>query len=146
MLLPWLLPSIVSTTAWRWLFDQTNGLIDQVLLALHAVSPPQLPPDLVGRALALGRGVAGSGFSQSGAALFDADHPLPRDHPLREFYDTPVWLTVPLRCRDRNHGFVGLAADPAHCFTPLDAARARFCACLAALAIERTQLLERAPS
>lgn len=40
LLLPWLLPSIVSTTAWRWLFDETNGLIDQVLLNLHIVSTP----------------------------------------------------------------------------------------------------------
>jgi multiple sugar transport system permease protein len=34
-LLPWLLPLIVSGTLWKWLFNQTNGLIDQVLSGLH---------------------------------------------------------------------------------------------------------------
>ncbi|GCF08919.1 carbohydrate ABC transporter permease [Dictyobacter arantiisoli] len=35
MLLPWLLPIVVSGTIWTWLFDGTNGVIDQVLTALH---------------------------------------------------------------------------------------------------------------
>jgi multiple sugar transport system permease protein len=35
MLLPWLLPLVVAATIWRWLFDQTNGIIDQFLAALH---------------------------------------------------------------------------------------------------------------
>jgi multiple sugar transport system permease protein len=39
MLLPWLLPLIVSGTIWRWLFDQTNGVIDQTLSGLHLISP-----------------------------------------------------------------------------------------------------------
>jgi multiple sugar transport system permease protein len=34
-LLPWLLPLIVSGTVWKWLFNETNGLIDQVLAGLH---------------------------------------------------------------------------------------------------------------
>lgn len=34
-LLPWLLPLIVSGTVWKWLFNETNGLIDQVLSGLH---------------------------------------------------------------------------------------------------------------
>ncbi len=34
-LLPWLLPLIVSGTIWKWLFNETNGLIDQVLASLH---------------------------------------------------------------------------------------------------------------
>ena len=34
-LLPWLLPLVVSGTIWRWLFDQTNGIIDQLLAGLH---------------------------------------------------------------------------------------------------------------
>lgn len=34
-LLPWLLPLVVSGTIWRWLFDQTNGVIDQLLAGLH---------------------------------------------------------------------------------------------------------------
>jgi multiple sugar transport system permease protein len=35
MLVPWLLPIVVSATVWRWLFDETNGVIDQVLSGLH---------------------------------------------------------------------------------------------------------------
>jgi multiple sugar transport system permease protein len=34
-LLPWLLPLIVSGTIWKWLFNETNGLIDQTLAAFH---------------------------------------------------------------------------------------------------------------
>ncbi len=34
-LLPWLLPLVVSGTVWKWLFNETNGLIDQALTALH---------------------------------------------------------------------------------------------------------------
>lgn len=34
-LLPWLLPLIVSGTIWKWLFNETNGLIDQVIAPLH---------------------------------------------------------------------------------------------------------------
>lgn len=36
-LIPWLLPLIVSGTIWKWLFNETNGLIDQFLSALHIV-------------------------------------------------------------------------------------------------------------
>jgi multiple sugar transport system permease protein len=35
MLLPWLLPLVVAGTVWRWLFDQTNGIIDQLLAEGH---------------------------------------------------------------------------------------------------------------
>lgn len=38
-LLPWLLPLIVSGTVWKWLFNETNGLIDQVLSSIHLISP-----------------------------------------------------------------------------------------------------------
>jgi multiple sugar transport system permease protein len=38
-LLPWLLPLIVSGTIWKWLFNETNGLIDQVLVGLHLLPP-----------------------------------------------------------------------------------------------------------
>jgi multiple sugar transport system permease protein len=37
MLLPWLLPLVVSGTVWKWLFDQTNGIIDQMLSGLHVL-------------------------------------------------------------------------------------------------------------
>lgn len=39
MLLPWLLPLVVSGTVWKWLFDQTNGIIDQMLAGLHLLPP-----------------------------------------------------------------------------------------------------------
>lgn len=39
MLLPWLLPLVVSGTVWKWLFDLTNGLIDQMLSGLHVLPP-----------------------------------------------------------------------------------------------------------
>lgn len=38
LLLPWLIPLIVSSAVWRWLLDQDNGAINQVLSALHLVS------------------------------------------------------------------------------------------------------------
>ncbi len=34
-LVPWLLPLIVTGTVWKWLFNETNGLIDQVLAGMH---------------------------------------------------------------------------------------------------------------
>jgi multiple sugar transport system permease protein len=37
MLLPWLLPLVVSGTIARWLFDGTNGIIDQVLASMHLI-------------------------------------------------------------------------------------------------------------
>jgi multiple sugar transport system permease protein len=36
-LLPWLLPLVVSSTIWKWLFNETNGVIDQVLSSMHLV-------------------------------------------------------------------------------------------------------------
>lgn len=36
-ILPWLLPMIVSGTVWKWLFNESNGLIDQVLSSLHLI-------------------------------------------------------------------------------------------------------------
>ena len=36
-LLPWLLPLVVSSTVWKWLFNETNGVIDQVLSGLHLI-------------------------------------------------------------------------------------------------------------
>lgn len=36
-ILPWLLPLIVSGTIWKWLFNESNGLIDQLLSGIHLV-------------------------------------------------------------------------------------------------------------
>ncbi len=38
-LLPWLLPLVVSSTIWKWLFNATNGVIDQVLSSVHVIPP-----------------------------------------------------------------------------------------------------------
>ncbi|HEX4206105.1 MAG TPA: sugar ABC transporter permease [Ktedonobacteraceae bacterium] len=37
ILLPWLIPLVVGGTVWRWLFDQTNGILDQILSGLGLV-------------------------------------------------------------------------------------------------------------
>ena len=36
-LLPWLLPLVVSSTIWKWLFNETNGVIDQILSGVHLI-------------------------------------------------------------------------------------------------------------
>lgn len=38
LLLPWLIPLIVSSTVWRWLLDEDNGAVNHVLRTLHLVS------------------------------------------------------------------------------------------------------------
>ena len=38
LLLPWLIPLIVSSAVWRWLLDEDNGAVNQVLRTLHLVS------------------------------------------------------------------------------------------------------------
>ncbi len=35
LLLPWLIPLIVSSAVWRWILDQDNGALNRVLSALH---------------------------------------------------------------------------------------------------------------
>jgi multiple sugar transport system permease protein len=39
LLIPWLLPIAVSATVWRWLLDQTNGIVDQLGVRLHLLPP-----------------------------------------------------------------------------------------------------------
>ncbi len=38
LLLPWLIPLIVSSAVWRWILDQDNGALNRILSALHLVS------------------------------------------------------------------------------------------------------------
>jgi multiple sugar transport system permease protein len=38
LLLPWLVPIIVSSAIWRWILDQDNGALNRVLDGLHLVS------------------------------------------------------------------------------------------------------------
>jgi multiple sugar transport system permease protein len=38
LLLPWLIPLIAASTAWRWILDEDNGALNRLLGALHLVS------------------------------------------------------------------------------------------------------------
>jgi multiple sugar transport system permease protein len=40
LLVPWLLPLIVSGTTWRWMLGNDSGVLNQLLLHLHLVSHP----------------------------------------------------------------------------------------------------------
>ncbi len=40
ILLPWLLPLIVSSAVWRWLLDQDNGAINRILDTIHLADHP----------------------------------------------------------------------------------------------------------
>ena len=40
LLVPWLLPLIVSGTVFRWIFNAQNGVLDQGLQSLHLISHP----------------------------------------------------------------------------------------------------------
>jgi multiple sugar transport system permease protein len=51
LLLPWLIPLLVSGAVFRWMYDESYGLINQVLLNLHLVKHPL--PWLVDRWFAL---------------------------------------------------------------------------------------------
>src|SRR3954453_14504734 len=38
LLLPWLIPLIVSSAVWRWILDEDNGAMNRLLAALHVFS------------------------------------------------------------------------------------------------------------
>lgn len=40
LLLPWLLPMIVSAAVWRWIFEQDSGVLNRVLSGLGLISEP----------------------------------------------------------------------------------------------------------
>ena len=40
ILLPWLLPFVVTGTVWNWILNQTNGILDQLLFGLHLIGHP----------------------------------------------------------------------------------------------------------
>ncbi|MCO6003484.1 sugar ABC transporter permease [Actinoallomurus purpureus] len=40
LLVPWLLPLVVSGTVWRWMLDNDSGVLNQALLQLHVVGHP----------------------------------------------------------------------------------------------------------
>lgn len=37
ILLPWLLPFVVTGTVWNWILNETNGILNQILLILHLI-------------------------------------------------------------------------------------------------------------
>jgi multiple sugar transport system permease protein len=51
LLLPWLIPLIVSSALWRWILDMDNGALNRVLVGLHLVDAP--PGWLTSTSLAL---------------------------------------------------------------------------------------------
>jgi multiple sugar transport system permease protein len=51
LLLPWLIPLIVSSAIWRWILDMDNGALNRMLLGLHLVDTP--PGWLTSTSLAL---------------------------------------------------------------------------------------------
>ena len=40
LLVPWLLPLVVSGTVFRWMLDTNNGIINHILLGVHIVNTP----------------------------------------------------------------------------------------------------------
>lgn len=40
LLVPWLLPLVVSGTVWRWMFDLDSGVINHTLVNLHLIQQP----------------------------------------------------------------------------------------------------------
>ncbi|GAA1539039.1 sugar ABC transporter permease [Dactylosporangium maewongense] len=40
LLVPWLLPLVVSGTAWRWILETDSGVLNQSLLGLHLIDEP----------------------------------------------------------------------------------------------------------
>jgi multiple sugar transport system permease protein len=40
LLVPWLLPLVVSGTAWRWILDTDSGVLNHALLSLHLIGHP----------------------------------------------------------------------------------------------------------
>jgi multiple sugar transport system permease protein len=40
LLIPWLLPLVVTGTVFRWMLDTSNGVVNQILLAAHLVDTP----------------------------------------------------------------------------------------------------------
>jgi multiple sugar transport system permease protein len=40
LLIPWLLPLVVTGTVFRWILDTSNGVLNHVLLSLHLVDAP----------------------------------------------------------------------------------------------------------
>jgi multiple sugar transport system permease protein len=51
LLLPWVMPTVVTALTWNWIFDGTFGVLNYILLSLHLVSMPV--PWLADRTMAM---------------------------------------------------------------------------------------------
>lgn len=40
ILVPWLIPQLISGTMFKWMFDSTDGIVNQMLLSLHIIHQP----------------------------------------------------------------------------------------------------------
>ncbi|MCL6444712.1 MAG: sugar ABC transporter permease [Alicyclobacillus sp.] len=40
ILVPWLIPQLISGTIFKWMFDSTDGIVNQMLLSLHLIHQP----------------------------------------------------------------------------------------------------------
>lgn len=40
LLLPWIIPTVISTLVWRWMFDSSNGVLNYLLTSLHIIQSP----------------------------------------------------------------------------------------------------------
>jgi multiple sugar transport system permease protein len=40
LLLPWIIPTVLSTLAWKWMFDPTFSVINWAAVSLHLIQPP----------------------------------------------------------------------------------------------------------
>ena len=69
MLLPWIIPTVLSTLAWQWMFDATFSVFNWMLLNAGLISK---------RILWLGDGVTGDGVSDRGERV--ARHAVLRHH------------------------------------------------------------------
>lgn len=40
LLLPWIIPTVISTLVWRWMFDSSNGILNYLLMSVHLIHSP----------------------------------------------------------------------------------------------------------
>ena len=40
LLLPWIIPTVISTLVWKWMFDSETGVMNYVLLNIHLMKEP----------------------------------------------------------------------------------------------------------
>ena len=140
-----LLPKIIASAA--SLLGASAGVVsllaDGGAMRIEAVY--NLPAAIVGRRVPVGGGLMGRVLATGEPVLLDAEHTLEEGpFPLREVYDSPVWLTVPICAHGACWGAFSLTADPPRRFTARDAEVLALFARHAAIAITNARLYERA--